>query len=911
MKRSFVKLITVLSIAAFTLSSAPAGLTSYADDSGSTQKLDGILEVHSKKVYDNFKNKYSYTRPTAKQILNDFQAHTPSGTHPRVMISKSDVNALKTELKDTSSPKTWWYKKLRSRGDQLCDQLKGASAESYLFSYTKCYESRMPGIDNSGCAADQFRDRMLILGMMYQLTGDVKYAEAADVMLQRVTSEKDFPDINPWHDLDFGFFCQGLAIAYDWMYSAWTDEQKTKLEKAIVRDCFRPANDSFTDNTIDKSQTSANGVVRGVFTDHNHNPIVNSGIVMTALALMDKYPETGSSLCHDAFICLESDLNRYAPYGFSTEGMEYNLLTVDNLAMLFSSLDASIGNLYGLDSNPGFKNGKIMNTLNRMESDVGDFSFSDTYDSLLTDPGELYLYKHYGMHGFRTAVFERLKSKSPNDYTRNVQILCWYEPESSNQKISLDKDLVTGGDSAFATFRSGFGEGQSFAGLKAGKTIRDFFVHMDQGSFVYNALGVRWAVDLGKDNYNISGYMKPKESDNRRFKIFRLRPDGHNTLLINPNTTDFGYEFEKTATISTETSSTQAKAVADMTDLVSSKASSAKRAILLTDNRLSLVVRDEVVLKDKSDLYWIMYTPQQVKVSGNSAMLTYTDKDNKTAQVKLDIVSSAKGTLSSESAAPWKLAPTVSKQSSNDGYTRIVYKISGVSGSVNITAKLTPQTSATKNAPDVSTYGDISGWKINDTPTVPPTDNPTATPTDVPAADPTVAPDTDPTTVPVSDPTATPAAGQNTGTNPNATSATPTAAAGTAAKPSVTPAVQNGSTSGTGITATPAVTGTEDPSDTVAAEIQTTDPSGATVFKAGGNYYSSDGSGNVIFTSANPLITDLNIPSAITSKGKRYKVTAIAARAFKGNKKLRSVIIGKNIRSIGKKHSGTVRNLRR
>ncbi|MBO4407875.1 MAG: leucine-rich repeat protein [Clostridiales bacterium] len=303
-----------------------------------------------------------------------------------------------------------------------------------------------------------------------------------------------------------------------------------------------------------------------------------------------------------------------------------------------------------------------------------------------------------------------------------------------------------------------------------------------------------------------------------------------------------------------------------------------------------------------------MYTPQQVKVSGNSAMLTYTDKDNKSAQVKLDIVSSAKGTLSSESAAPWSLAPSVAKQSANDGYTRIVYKISGASGSVNITAKLTPQTSATKNAPDVSTYGDISKWKINDTPTVPPTvpptdtptETPTATPMDVPSADPTAVP----TDVPADVPTATPAAGQNNVTDPNAT-ATPTAAAGTVANPSVTPAAQNGSTSGTGLTvtpsATPAVTGTQDTSDTnVTADEQTFDPSGATVFKAGGNSYTSDGSGNVIFSSANPLITDLNIPSAITFKGKTYKVTAIAARAFKGNKKLRSVVIGKNIRSIGK-----------
>ena len=34
--------------------------------------------------------------------------------------------------------------------------------------------------------------------------------------------------------------------------------------------------------------------------------------------------------------------------------------------------------------------------------------------------------------------------------------------------------------------------------------------------------------------------------------------------------------------------------------------------------------------------------------------------------------------------------------------------------------------------------------------------------------------------------------------------------------------------------------------------------------------------------------------------GKTYKVTSIAAEAFKGNKKLKKVTIGKNIQSIGK-----------
>lgn len=44
----------------------------------------------------------------------------------------------------------------------------------------------------------------------------------------------------------------------------------------------------------------------------------------------------------------------------------------------------------------------------------------------------------------------------------------------------------------------------------------------------------------------------------------------------------------------------------------------------------------------------------------------------------------------------------------------------------------------------------------------------------------------------------------------------------------------------------------------------------------------------------------VNIPDTVTVSGKKYKVTSIKANAFKGNKKLTSVTIGKNVKTIGK-----------
>ena len=48
-----------------------------------------------------------------------------------------------------------------------------------------------------------------------------------------------------------------------------------------------------------------------------------------------------------------------------------------------------------------------------------------------------------------------------------------------------------------------------FVGIKAG-TNRVNHSHLDLGTFVLDALGQRWAVDLGGDNYNLPGYFGNK-----------------------------------------------------------------------------------------------------------------------------------------------------------------------------------------------------------------------------------------------------------------------------------------------------------------------------------------------------------------------------------------------------------------
>ena len=74
-----------------------------------------------------------------------------------------------------------------------------------------------------------------------------------------------------------------------------------------------------------------------------------------------------------------------------------------------------------------------------------------------------------------------------------------------------------------------------FVGLKAGSPSANHG-HMDGGSFVLDADGVRWAYDLGAENYHriesrkMDLWNMSQSSD--RWTIFRLGSLSHNTLAI-------------------------------------------------------------------------------------------------------------------------------------------------------------------------------------------------------------------------------------------------------------------------------------------------------------------------------------------------------------------------------------------
>ena len=185
---------------------------------------------------------------------------------------------------------------------------------------------------------------------------------------------------------------------------------------------------------------------------------------------------------------------------------------------------------------------------------------------------------------------------------------------------------------------------------------------------------------------------------------------------------------------------------------------------------------------------------------------------------------------------------------------------------------------------------------------VTPTPTPTATPMASPSAAPTATPTVSPSAVPSAGPTATPA-GTNPGSVPSADpSAVPTKAPGTPATPAPSSA----------LTPAPASEQSKQPQ---ASESQKSEPKGSKLKKNGNKYMVTSASKKtptIKYTgSSDKTKKKVIIPKTVTIDGVEYKVTSIGKKAFRNNKSLKEVVIGKNITKIETKAFYGCKNLRR
>ncbi|MDA1278147.1 MAG: heparinase II/III family protein [Verrucomicrobia bacterium] len=404
---------------------------------------------------------------------------------------------------------------------------------------------------------------------------------------------------------------------------------------------------------------------------------------MGALALADEEPGLAGAFLHNACVSIQLAMAEYAPDGAWAEGPGYwNYATTYN-AVFLAALETALGTDFGLSQMPGFAEAAtfplyLTGPLNRT------FNYADGGDGAIRAPVLFWMAKKF-QHPAYAVYQKRLASPVPLD-------LLWYDAElAGNAKLDLPLDKHFGG-ADIVTFRSAWNDRDAlFAGFKAGDNKANHS-HLDLGSFVFDALGQRWAIDLGAENYNLPGYF-----GKARWTYYRLRAEGQNALVLNP---DAGPDQDPSAAARLErfeSKPARSFAIADLTPAYAKHARSVRRGVALLD-RQRFLVQDEVGSDAPVDAWWFMHTPAEIAISpdGRSATLRQGG-----AALRAELVSPEQAMFEARSAAPLPGSPNPEGQNRNAGIRKLAVHVPGAR-ELRIVVLLTPPMAENSTAAQVS-----------------------------------------------------------------------------------------------------------------------------------------------------------------------------------------------------------------
>lgn len=181
-------------------------------------------------------------------------------------------------------------------------------------------------------------------------------------------------------------------------------------------------------------------------------------------------------------------------------------------------------------------------------------------------------------------------------------------------------------------YRSGWNyPDDSYLGVKGGSASISH-AHMDAGSFIYEYNGVRWAMDLGMQDYNSLERRGVKIWDSsqngQRWDVMRMRNDCHNTLTIDSLRHNVKARAEIIDTFAT---SNKKGAVVDLTSTLG-KLRKAHREVSLDANDYLSVVDSIETAEDSILLTWVMVTPAVAEIKNDNTILLA--KNGKKMQLK-------------------------------------------------------------------------------------------------------------------------------------------------------------------------------------------------------------------------------------------------------------------------------------
>ena len=356
-------------------------------------------------------------------------------------------------------------------------------------------------------------DRVYTLALLYRLGGRKPFLDRAVLELQAAAAFKDW---NPSHFLDTAEMTHAFAIGYDWLYPDLTPDQRAWIRAAIVDKGLTPALAAY--------ESRASWVTGG----YNWNQVCNGGIALGALAVAGDEPDKSRAILRDALDSINRSLVAYAPDGGWAEGPGYWHYGTSYAVVFLAALDSALGTDFGLSSVRGFdRTGRFRVYFSGPAGRT--FNYADAHDRTEPAPEMFWMARRYGEPVYawqEQRLLQAGAAPEPLD-------LVWFQTDLRSPRQENWPLSAIFHDVHVAFLRSAWDDPNAlFVGVKGGDNKANH-AHLDLGEFVFDGGGVRWALDLGPDDYNLPGYF-----GRQRTTYYRMKTESHNTITIDGESQD-------------------------------------------------------------------------------------------------------------------------------------------------------------------------------------------------------------------------------------------------------------------------------------------------------------------------------------------------------------------------------------
>ena len=341
------------------------------------------------------------------------------------------------------------------------------------------------------------------------------------VFLERARQEAlavaAFSDWHPDHYLDVAEMTAGMALVYDWLHPHLARADCAALGAAIV----------------DKGIAQARHGHKTYLATNNWNQVCIGGMGLGALAVASDHPELARDVLAAARQALGKGLEAYRPDGVYPEGPGYWDYGTSYSVLTAAALRGAFAGDGGILGAPGFLRSAAFYA-HAIGPSGKSFNFADAGEGAGFPCALVYLARELNQPALLACLRQSIRARQGlSDRFAPLAALWWPAPGPGQASANAFSGQ---GAQPVAIWRTAWDDPNAlWLAVKAGGAAHNHG-HMDAGSFVLECDGVRWAKDLGMQDYNSLESrgvdLWNMKQNSARWQVFRLSAQAHNTLTL-------------------------------------------------------------------------------------------------------------------------------------------------------------------------------------------------------------------------------------------------------------------------------------------------------------------------------------------------------------------------------------------